>query len=358
MSTTMELQLNENVKGYIRIPYTAFKTPLLGNGSRSMRRAELSLFGYISSFATATEACNMPYRRFEEKLRLSRGTVARGISTLKNAEIIYQDKSRRSGAAYSCAAPQRSGIKIELYLYHTKFNVRGELKPRYLTQSEINVLCLMKTHCSNPKGDGLFRGSVRGISKTLNLSKTTVQKAIDVLMHAELIFRTDKNKGLNGHKRSAFTVNEKLLRRAEKNYKQASQAQDEPKKPNTLSEYERAADARAERERYYSNLRDFAWARVEAFQTRLDTDVTYKRVNSLCRAVEPKIERAKLYSLPDLALLLSDQKRLQGERAKRMAELGIYETDLQPIWKCSKCSDSGYLPNGRMCGCYPQGGAQ
>ena len=80
MSTTMELQLNENVKGYIRIPYTAFKTPLLGNGSRSMRRAELSLFGYISSFATATEACNMPYRRFEEKLRLSRGTVARGIS--------------------------------------------------------------------------------------------------------------------------------------------------------------------------------------------------------------------------------------------------------------------------------------
>ena len=70
MSTTMELQLNENVKGYIRIPYTAFKTPLLGNGSRSMRRAELSLFGYISSFATATEACNMPYRRFEEKLRL------------------------------------------------------------------------------------------------------------------------------------------------------------------------------------------------------------------------------------------------------------------------------------------------
>ncbi len=51
----MELQLNENVKGYIRIPYTAFKTPLLGNGSRSMRRAELSLFGYISSFATATE---------------------------------------------------------------------------------------------------------------------------------------------------------------------------------------------------------------------------------------------------------------------------------------------------------------
>ena len=357
MAANMELQLNESVKGHIRIPYIAFKTPLFGNGSRSMRRAELSLYGYISSFATATEACNMSYRRFEEKLNLSHGTVARGIMALKSAGIISQDKSRRSGAAYSCDAPQKSGIKIELYLYHTKFNVRGESSARYLTLSEINVLCLMKTHCGNPKGDGLFRGSVRGISKTLHLSKTTVQKAINALLHAGLIFRTDINKGRNGHKRSAFTVNEKLLRRAEKNHRQATQA-DEPRKSNTLSEQERAADARAERERYYSNLQDIAHARVEAFQARLDADDTYKRVNSLCRAVEPKIERAKLYNLPELAQLLRDQKRLQGERAKRMAKLGISESDLQPIWKCSMCSDSGHLPNGRMCGCYPKGGAR
>ena len=40
--------------------------------------------------------------------------------------------------------------------------------------------------------------------------------------------------------------------------------------------------------------------------------------------------------------------------SKRMAELNISPKDLKPPWQCKKCSDSGFLPNGRQCSCYPK----
>lgn len=352
-----DLQLNESVKGYARLPYSIYKRQY---GGRTLRRSEILLLGTIFSFSAANDAasesaCNMSYRQFEKKLMLSHGTVARGIKALKQLGEITQNKSRRSGASYQCVNPpkEKGSVKIEFYLYSTKFAVRGEKEARYLPKSAIDVLCLIKTHCANPRGAGYFVGSVRGIAGTLHLTKTTVQKAIDVLLGAKLVFRSKEGRGVNGHKRSRFTVNEKLLRRTEKNYRKETAP---PTPEKRLSKAEQAADERAEREIYYEAQRRLARQRVEWFSNRLDQDSTYAKINAAVRALDISIARAEIYKPYEVVRLKNEQRRLQIERAKRMAELNISEADLVPKWRCTKCSDTGFLPNGKMCDCYPKGG--
>lgn len=356
------LQLNESVTGSMRVPYSFFKKQLYPNGGRMLRRSEIMILGAVFSYSCVKDmTCNMTYHKFEEKLGLSHGTVARGIKALKESGEISQDKSRRTGAAYRSMKPlKESGfIKIEFYLYSTKFEVRGEKEPRYLPKAAIDVLCLMKTHCSNEKTGGVFLGSVRGIAHTLNLSPTTVQKSIDLLMRAKLVFRNESGRGLNAHKRSTFTVNQKLIRKAEKKFRKGTTApaQSSDKQTSCSDHLEAAADARAEFDRYYDELRRRALNRAEWFENCLEQDDTYRRVNGDLQALKPKIARAEIYRAPELAWLLSEQKRLEGERARRMAALNISEVDLTPQWRCNKCNDTGFhLLDGKMCDCYPRRG--
>lgn len=351
------LQLNE-VPGYIDQPYSFFKKTLSRNGGRKLRRSEILLYATVYSFSRSdddTATCNLAYSKFEQKLGLSHGTVARGIGALKEAALVNQDKSRRTGASYKCTSKIKENgfIRTEFYLFSTKFEAKGEA-PRYLTTSEINVLSLIKTHCGNKKGSGVFTGSVRGIARTLGLSFTIVQKCITTLLKMHLIFRSEENRGRNGYKRSGYTVNAKLLRRTEKNYKRDIEP---PKPKKALSSEAReieAANARAEREHYYAVLREVAENRRQSFLDHLNRDDTYKRVDDALRALPPKIGRAEAFNLPELLHLKNEEKRLQAQRARRMAELGITEEELRPKYRCARCSDTGFKPDGTMCDCYPK----
>lgn len=359
-----ELQLNETENGFAIIPYPLFKKKVHPKNGRFLRKAEILILGTIFGFSSAKEnaSCNKTYRTFEENLNLSHGTVARAIKELKEAELIIQDKSRRICSSYRFNNPKKSKkfIVIDFFLYATKFTVRGETEPRYLTKSEIEVLSLIRTHCSNKHGKGFFESSVRGIASILNLCDTTVQKCITTLLHADLIFRPENEKGINNYQRSRFTVNKKLLRKSEKKFqKQASPTAPLPSKEVRAKEQEiENANARAERERYYMRLQNIANSRAKAFQERLEADDTYKRVDTDRRKLEPQIGRAEAFCLPELTELYEKRRKLLAERARRMAELNISEADLQPIWHCPKCSDTGFRPNGRMCDCYPGGRQQ
>lgn len=350
-----ELELNEEVAGYIRVPYSYYKR---NNGCRS----KILLLSTVFTFSNAQNAtCNSSFTTFGERLRLSRSTVARGIKALKISGEITQDKSRRSCAAYSDAqrTKERGFVKVELFLYFTLFSVRGEDKPRYLTNAEIDVLSLIKTHCANKENSGKFVGSVRGIAKTLNLNKNTVQDALSVLLRAGLIYRPGDYRGVNGNKRSTYTVNAKLLRRSERNYKKKTAPTSAPKE-KALSAEERAADARSARESYYSERRNRAIDRAKYFEDKLNQDATYKAIDTAYRAMPMKLAYAEHHHLPNYEALRAQERELETKRRQRMAEFRISEEDLTPRWTCEKCSDTGFLPNGHMCDCYtpPTGGRQ
>ena len=50
-----DLQLNESVKGYARLPYSIFKRQY---GGRALRRSEILLLGTIFSFSSANDAAS------------------------------------------------------------------------------------------------------------------------------------------------------------------------------------------------------------------------------------------------------------------------------------------------------------
>lgn len=338
-------ELNEE-RGYIRCPYSYFK--------RHKRRSLIILLSAIFSYSNAEKArCNLSFRQFEEKFNLSHGNVARGIKSLKESGEIEQDKRFRYRSSYIDAKrTNESGfIKIELYLYNTKFDIRGESLPRYLRKSEIDVLCLIKTHCSNEKGEGCFVGSVKGIAETVNLSKTTVQAGIDVLLHAGLIYRSEEGRGLNGYKRSIYTVNDKLLRRKAKNFQKALSSKDSSRK--TLSKEQRDEECRIERERYYAGLRERAQSRVDFFVNQLNADDTYSRLTAKLRELELRIAKDEVYRFPEIETHKQEALRIRAERAQRMGQLRISEADLIPRYRCPKCEDRGSLHDGTPCKCYP-----
>lgn len=345
MAETVLQQLNEE-KGYNRVPYSYYK--------RHKSRSVIMLLSMIFSFSNEKDArCNMAYSQFEEKLNLSHGSVARGIKLLKDFGEIEQDKSFRFRSSYTDAkrTTESGFVKIEFYLYKTKFDIRGESEARCLTKSEIDVLCLIKTHCSNEKSEGCFVGSVRGIAGTLNISPRIVQKALKTLLYAGLIYRSKEGRGVNGHRRSVYTVNEKLLRRKEKNFRRATAPKDSSRK--ALSKEQKDEEYRIEREQHFEERRERARSRANFFIEQLNQDDTYKRLTIAWRGLEIQIAKAEVYNLPNLEELKNEKLELGAQRARRMVELHISESDLIPRYQCSKCKDNGFLPNGKQCDCYP-----
>ena len=45
-------------------------------------------------------------------------------------------------------------------------------------------------------------------------------------------------------------------------------------------------------------------------------------------------------------------KAAKMERLTALRRLGLSEEDFVPVYSCKKCSDTGFLPNGRICNCY------
>ena len=146
---------------------------------------------------------------------------AEGEGTGKGKKCSLQDKSLNTCAAYTYAGEKcgKSFIRSDLYLYQKEFEIHGEGK-RYLTLSEILVLSLIWTHCNNPE-TGKYTGSIRGMAKLLGLSPSTVQRCIEVLKRANLIIC--ETKAPNGSRWSAYRVNEKHLKTAEREYKNSAQ---------------------------------------------------------------------------------------------------------------------------------------
>lgn len=352
-----KLNISEE-EGYLRVPYSFFKQSLYGAGGRTPTRSEIGLYGLIYGLSAKkngeTGSCKMSYSTFEEKLHVSRSTVARSVKSLKDAGKIVQDKSHKTCASYCFTErPQEKGyVTIELYLYNTKFTVRGEEAPRYLTQAEIHVLGLIKTHCENEKGTGKFTGSARGIAKTLGLNKNTVQSSLSALLGAGLIFRAKEKKGVNNYVRSEYTINKKLLRQLNKKYKKATE---QPVK--RLTEAEQAADDRTERERFYAQRRNAALERAESFEKKAEQDEPFRTIVQELRKFPPKMGKAAAFgNVMELEELQRKERELKAQRAKRLTLLGLSEDDLHPHWHCPECEDTGYIKDsGRACSCYSKG---
>ena len=72
------------------------------------------------------------------------------------------------------------------------------------------------------------------------------------------------------------------------------------------------------------------------------------------RSLDIRIGKAEAFSLPGLQELIRKQKIAAAVKAERLTAMNMTFEDLEPKYICPKCSDTGYLPDGHLCDCYPE----
>ena len=336
------LQLNIPEKPtFIRRPYSFFHKSVAG---RKLTRSELAIMGAVYSFSGSENGCTYSYSRFQREFGISRATVARAVSAMKASGEVSQDKAHKASAAYRFdESAEKACIRTELWLYTFQFEIEGQ--KRYLTKSEIDVLSLILSHKTNPNTIGAFVASVRQIAGILNLSATCVQRALDALLHADLIYR---ERGINGSRKSRYKANDKLMRKAVKKMRKEVREQ----RVDRRTAAEAAADERTERERYYAKIRAERESRKDYFLSLLGADEAYHRADRELRTLDVALARAEIFEPKAVDDLRKRRKSLTVTKSRRMAALGISAEDLNPPFRCEKCRDTGERADHTYCDCW------
>lgn len=124
-------------------------------------------------------------------------------------------------------------------------------------------------------------------------------------------------------------------------------------KPEYRSEAAIAADKRSDREHYYAVLRQRAVADAERAVKKAELDEEYRSADGAVKKGEIELARAEVFAPDTLPALREKQEENMRRRASALKRLNLTEADLSPRFSCAKCSDTGFLPDGRICDCYP-----
>lgn len=113
-----------------------------------------------------------------------------------------------------------------------------------------------------------------------------------------------------------------------------------------------ALDDKAERERYYANLRRQAQAEADKYIKKAETNPEYVKVTSELSSGNIELAKAKVFSPDSVNEIQIKLKRLKNRQIGILKAMNIEESLLYPNYRCKKCNDTGFLPNGKACDCY------
>lgn len=125
-----------------------------------------------------------------------------------------------------------------------------------------------------------------------------------------------------------------------------------PQKNDFRSEAAIAADERSDRERYYAELRQRAEQKADRAREIAEKSENYKAAESAIKKGEIELARAEVYFPERVEFVRAKLDRAKRARGAALAELHLTDADLSPQYVCKRCSDTGFLPNGKMCDCY------
>ncbi len=113
-----------------------------------------------------------------------------------------------------------------------------------------------------------------------------------------------------------------------------------------------AADERGVREHYYAVLRQKALDRAEKMRKKAESNPEFYEAERAAKEIEIELARAEIYDKDKLPQLKKKLENVRQTRKDALLNIGLKESDLLPAYTCKKCSDTGFLPDGRMCDCY------
>ena len=124
-------------------------------------------------------------------------------------------------------------------------------------------------------------------------------------------------------------------------------------RPTFKSEKDIAADMRSDREHYYAVLRQKAQEKAESNRRLAESDREFTEADTAIKRGEIELARAEVFSPDRAESLRRELQEWQQKRKRALTRLSLTEASLQPEYRCKKCSDTGFLPDGRACDCYP-----
>ena len=113
-----------------------------------------------------------------------------------------------------------------------------------------------------------------------------------------------------------------------------------------------AADERSAREEYYAVRRNRAERKAAESKERAERDEEFQAADREIRVREVELARAEVYAPETAGEITEKIKAARLRRAAAMKKIGVTEADFLPVYTCKKCSDTGFLPDGRACDCY------
>ena len=113
-----------------------------------------------------------------------------------------------------------------------------------------------------------------------------------------------------------------------------------------------AANARSERERWYSARHNAAEAKAEKAKEKARSFPAYLEAEKALKRLEIEHAKAELYEPEKVKDIELEQEAREFERAQALLLAGLTEADLLPVWNCARCNDTGFLPSGAVCDCY------
>ena len=347
----MDVAVREKLNsGYIERPLSFFK--------QALTRATLKIRGYWYSFSVEDNECRVGYSTLADKLGTSRSSIARTVAGAKDSEIFKIERKGGEKTAYTYIGEvneREMRVRSELFFWTDIFNVYG--RERRLTDAEVDVLSLIYT-CTRYEKAKKYTGNYADIARQLGLDYTTVLRAISALSSAYLI--EIKKKGINTHEKGVYVANmDKIHKHIRINKKESKKAEKANKK-QAKSKAVRLLDETSDFKRFYDLRREQAKRTAENNKEKAEQNERYKQADKRYRLLELEHAKAELYAPLTLPEIMARKQVALAERASALLEIGMTEKDLEPQYVCSKCSDTGYLPNGRQCDCYqrPKGGSK
>lgn len=340
---------------YVSVHYSAFGK--LGKDGRALRPTEVVLLEMVNGLSLSqpqprdgSPAPRMDRRTYKDLsaiLHRDKSTIARSMYSLSGDALIKREHGSACMEYEGLQKLDGQYIVSEYWLYHTPFEIDGAKV--YATNAQVRVLGDIMKHCLNPENKKRsYTAKAEEIAATLNLCEKTVRAAVNFWILVGFITRPKEDKGRRG-KDSTYHLAEEFFGRKKREKKSLTPAQ---KAEAARKEEDKNREEKAERERYYTGLKAAADGKAEKALRRAMRNLAYKAAAAELAEAERAVAKAEAFHAPTLPELIKKAEELRRRKSAVISGMGMTEEDFVPQYRCKKCSDTGFLPDGRACGCY------
>lgn len=358
-----------------KMPDNMFKKNFLGNGAEKMTPTGKLGYALISSLSKKKRPAFLTYHNYHEVLDCSTKTTRKYILQLTESGKIEQDKSNRMYSKYTVL--KRPGGKGYIYYDRNYFDIidKHSKSPVHWKNSLKLIVCRMIRHLIS-EGKERFAASNDQIANLVGISERSVRYGISTLLKCKVIFRPKEYKGTCEGKPSEYWFGTKLTNaltkyeeqckeeakkkaqekraRTQRAIKPADTEEKAPGKPLSQEQEQRiAVDLRGEWERYHASNHEAALDRAEKNRKKAAENADFKKADEEMKKCEIELTRAEEYGTAEQVKTLSQTLAdLKERRRNALKAIAMTDDDLLPDYTCKKCSDTGFMKNGRMCDCY------